>query len=76
MGHKTISHTIKRNGIYYVRFRLPKNNFCRKSLETDSHAKAQLLMSFPSPVIPLVQRGTEPSNWDNSVSDFLSMAIA
>ncbi len=27
MGHKTIRHTIKRNGVYYVRFRLPDNKF-------------------------------------------------
>lgn len=58
MGHRTIRHTITRNGIYYVRFRLPGNKYFRKSLETDSHTQAQLLMSFASPVIPLVQRGT------------------
>ncbi|MDX6910739.1 hypothetical protein SJZ84_07865 [Hafnia paralvei] len=57
MGHRNIRHTITRNGIYYVRFRLPGNKYFRKSLETDSHTQAHLLMSFASPVIPLVQRG-------------------
>lgn len=27
MVHKTLRHTFKRNGIYYVRFRLPDNKF-------------------------------------------------
>ena len=71
MGHKTIRHTIKRNGIYYVRFRLPDNRFFRKSLETDSHAQAQLLMSFVSPVIPLVQRGTiQPDHFGKHLSEY------
>ncbi|MEW3158064.1 transposase, partial [Escherichia coli] len=66
MGHRTIRHTITRNGIYYVRFRLPGNKYFRKSLETDSHTQAQLLMSFASPVIPLVQRGTiQPDHFGN-----------
>lgn len=71
MGHKTIRHTIKRNGIYYVRFRLPDNKFLRRSLETDSHAQAQLLMSFASPVIPLVQRGTiQPDHFGKHLSEY------
>ncbi|WP_028715340.1 integrase [Pantoea ananatis] len=57
MGHKTIRHTITRNGIYYVRFRLPGNTYFRKSLETDSHTQAHLIMSFASPVIHMVQSG-------------------
>lgn len=74
MGHQTIRHTIKRNGVYYVRFRLPDNKFFRKSLETDSHTQAQLLMSFASPVFHWFN--VEPSNRITSVSVFLSMAIA
>ncbi|HFI9535567.1 TPA: hypothetical protein ACQ7WR_003236 [Escherichia coli] len=71
MGHKTIRHTIKRNGVYYVRFRLPDNKFFRKSLETDSHTQAQLLMSFASPVIPLVQRGTiQPDHFGKRLSEY------
>lgn len=71
MGHKAIRHTIKRNGIYYVRFRLPDNKFFRKSLETDSHTCAQLLMSFASPVIPLVQRGTiQPDHFGKRLSEY------
>lgn len=71
MGHQTIRHTIKRNGVYYVRFRLPDKKFFRKSLETDSHAQAQLLMSFASPVIPLVQRGTiDPVQFGNRLSEY------
>ena len=71
MGHKAIRHTIKRNGIYYVRFRLPDNKFFRKSLETDSHTQAQLLMSFASPVIPLVQRGTiQPDHFGKRLSEY------
>lgn len=71
MGHKTIRHTIKRNGIYYVRFRLPDDKFFRKSLETDSHIQAQLLMSFASPVIPLVQRGTiHPDQFGQRLSEY------
>ena len=27
MGHKTLRHTIKRNGIHYVRFRPSDNKF-------------------------------------------------
>ncbi len=70
MGHRTIRHTITRNGIYYVRFRLPGNKYFRKSLETDSHTQAQLLMSFASPVIPLVQRGTIQPDHFGTVSSF------
>ena len=71
MGHRTIRHTIKRNGIYYVRFRLPDNKFFRKSLETDSHTQARLLMSFASPVIPLVQRGTiQPDHFGKRLSEY------
>lgn len=71
MGHQTIRHTIKRNGVYYVRFRLPDNKFFRKSLETDSHTQAQLLMSFASPVIPLVQRGTiQPDHFGKRLSEY------
>ncbi|MBJ8870785.1 integrase [Citrobacter braakii] len=71
MGHKNIRHTITRNGIYYVRFRLPGNRYFRKSLETDSHTKAQLVMSFASPVIPLVQRGAiHPGLFADRLSEF------
>ncbi|ELY2034529.1 tyrosine-type recombinase/integrase [Enterobacter hormaechei] len=71
MGHQTIRYTIKRNGVYYVRFRLPDNKFFRKSLETDSHTQAQLLMSFASPVIPLVQRGTiQPDHFGKRLSEY------
>lgn len=71
MGYKNIRHTIKRNGIYYVRFRLPDNKFFRKSLETDSYAQAQLLMSFASPVIPLVQRGTiQPEQFGQRLPEY------
>lgn len=71
MGHRVIRHTTTRNGIYYVRFRLPGNKYFRKSLETDSHAQAQLLMSFASPVIPLVQRGTiDPDQFGNRLSEY------
>lgn len=57
MGHKTIRHTTRRNGIYYVRFRLSGKKYFRKSLETDSYAQAHSVMSFASPVIHLVQCG-------------------
>lgn len=57
MGHKTIRHTTRRNGIYYVRFRLSGKKYFRKSLETDSYAQAYSVMSFASPVIHLVQCG-------------------
>ncbi|WP_336193695.1 integrase [Klebsiella aerogenes] len=71
MGHRTIRHTITRNGIYYVRFRLPGNKYFRKSLETDSYAQAQLLMSFASPVIPLVQCGTiQPDHFGKRLSEY------
>ncbi|WP_318388239.1 integrase [Enterobacter sp.] len=71
MGHKTIRYTITRNGIYYVRFRLPGNKYFRKSLETDSHIQAHLLMSFASPVIPLVQRGAiHPDQFGNRLSEY------
>lgn len=71
MGHQTLRYTIKRNGVYYVRFRLPDNKFFRKSLETDSHTQAQLLMSFASPVIPLVQRGTiQPDHFGKRLSEY------
>ncbi len=71
MGHKTIRHTIIRNGIYYVRFRLPGNKYFRKSLETDSYTQAHLLMSFASSVIPLVQRGTiHPDQFGNRLSEY------
>jgi len=71
MGHQTICHNIKPNGVYYVRFRLPDNKFFRKSLETDSHTLAQLLMSFASPVIPLVQRGTiQPDHFGWRLSEY------
>ncbi len=71
MGHRTIRHTITRNGIYYVRFRMPGNKYFRKSLETDSHTQAQLLMSFASPVIPLVQRGIiQPDHFGKRLSEY------
>ncbi|WMY75822.1 integrase [Buttiauxella selenatireducens] len=71
MGHRTIRHTITRNGIYYVRFRLPGNKYFRKSLETDSHSQANLLMSFASPVIPLVQCGAiHPDQFGNRLSEY------
>lgn len=71
MGYQTIRHTIKRNGVYYVRFRLPDNKFFRRSLETDSYTQAQLMMSFASPVIPLVQRGTiQPDQFGNRLAEF------
>ena len=71
MGHKTIRYTIIRNGIYYIRFRLPGNKYFRKSLETDSHTQAHLLMSFASPAIPLVQRGAiQPGQFGNRLSKY------
>ncbi|MFP2832809.1 integrase [Citrobacter portucalensis] len=70
MGHKTIRHTITRNGIYYIRFRLPCNNYFRRSLETDSHTQAHLIMSFASPVIHLVQSGAiHPDQFAARLSD-------
>lgn len=71
MAHTSINHTITRNGIYNVSFRLSGNKYFRKSLETDSHTQAQLLMSFALPVIPLVQRGTiQPDQFGERLSDF------
>lgn len=71
MGHRTIRHTTTRNGIYYVRFRLTGNKYFRTSLETDSHTQAQLLMSFASPVIPLVQRGViHPNQFGDRLSEY------
>lgn len=71
MGHKTIRHTTTRNGIYYVRFRLPGKKYFRKSLETDSHAQAQLVMSFASPAIRLVQCGAiKPDQFSARLSAF------
>lgn len=71
MGHKTIRHTTTRNGIYYVRFRLPGKKYFRKSLETDSHAQAHLVMSFASPAIRLVQCGAiKPDQFSARLSAF------
>ncbi|MDT9081430.1 hypothetical protein RSW80_25645 [Escherichia coli] len=71
MAHTSINHTIIRNGIYYVSFRLSGNKYFRRSLETDSHSHAQLLMSFASPAIPLVKRGTiHPDQFGERLSDF------
>ncbi|MEB5836242.1 hypothetical protein MXF26_08215 [Pantoea dispersa] len=71
MGHKTIRHTITRNGIYYVRFRLPGNTYFRKSLETDSHTQAHLIMSYASPVIHMVQSGAIQSDrFSTRISNF------
>lgn len=71
MGHKTIRHTTTRNGIYYVRFRLPGKKYFRKSLETDSHAQAKLVMSFASPAIRLVQCGAiKPDQFSARLSAF------
>ncbi|ESN21711.1 MULTISPECIES: tyrosine-type recombinase/integrase [Enterobacteriaceae] len=71
MAHTPINHTIIRNGIYYVSFRLSGHKYFRRSLETDSHSHAQLLMSFASPAIPLVKRGTiHPDQFSQRLSDF------
>ncbi|KOC88844.1 tyrosine-type recombinase/integrase [Winslowiella iniecta] len=71
MGHKTIRHTITRNGIYYVRFRLPGNTYFRKSLETDSYTQAHLIMSFASPVIHMVQSGAiQPDHFSARLTNF------
>lgn len=71
MAHTSINHTIIRNGIYYVSFRLSGSKYFRRSLETDSHSQAQLLMSFASPAIPLVKRGTvHPDQFGQRLSDF------
>lgn len=71
MGHKTIRHTTTRNGIYYVRFRLQGKKYFRKSLETDSHAQAHLVMSFASPAIRLVQCGAiKPDQFSARLSAF------
>jgi len=71
MAHASINHTIIRNGIYYVSFRLSGSKYFRRSLETDSHSHAQLLMSFASPAIPLVKRGTvHPDQFGQRLSDF------
>lgn len=71
MAHTSINHTIIRNGIYYVSFRLSGSKYFRCSLETDSHSHAQLLMSFASPAIPLVKRGTiHPDQLGQRLSDF------
>lgn len=71
MAHTPINHTIIRNGIYYVSFRLSGHKYFRRSLETDSHSHAQLLMSFASPAIPLVKRGTiHPDQFGQRLSDF------
>ncbi|MFO3905354.1 tyrosine-type recombinase/integrase [Enterobacter hormaechei] len=71
MAHTSINHTIIRNGIYYVSFRLPGHKYFRRSLETDSHSHAQLLMSFASPAIPLVKRGTiHADQFGQCLSDF------
>ncbi|WP_223240249.1 MULTISPECIES: hypothetical protein [Citrobacter] len=71
MAHTSINHTIIRNGIYYISFRLSGHKYFRRSLETDSHSHAQLLMSFASPAIPLVKRGTiHPDQFGQRLSDF------
>lgn len=71
MAHTSINHTIIRNGIYYVSFRLSGSKYFRRSLETDSYSHAQLLMSFASPAIPLVKRGTiHPDQFGDRLSDF------
>ncbi|WP_227917495.1 integrase [Escherichia coli] len=71
MAHTLINHTIIRNGIYYVSFRLSGNKYFRRSLKTDSYSQAQLLMSFASPAIPLVKRGTiHPDQFGQRLSDF------
>lgn len=71
MAHTPINHTIIRNGIYYVSFRLSGHKYFRRSLETDSHSHAQLLLSFASPAIPLVKRGTiHPDQFGQRLSDF------
>lgn len=71
MAHTSINHTIIRNGIYYISFRLSGHKYFRRSLETDSHSYAQLLMSFASPAIPLVKRGTiHPDQFGQRLSDF------
>ena len=73
MAHTPINHTIIRNGIYYVSFRLSGHKYFRRSLETDSHSHAQLLMSFAFPSIPLVKRGTiHPVQFGQRLSDFCS----
>lgn len=55
MAHTSINHTIIRNGIYYVSFRLSGHKYFLQSLETDSHRHAQLLMSFASSAITISQ---------------------
>lgn len=71
MAHTSINHTITRNGIYYVNFRLSGHKYFRRSLETDSHSHAQLLMSFASPAIPLVKRGTiQPDHFGKRLSQY------
>jgi len=71
MAHTSSNHTIIRNGIYYVSFRLSDNKYFRRSLKTDSHSHAQLLKSFASPAIPLVKRGSiYPDQFGERLSDF------
>ncbi|VDZ59457.1 Uncharacterised protein [Serratia odorifera] len=71
MAHTSSNHTIIRNGIYYVSFRLSGNKYFRRSLKTDSHSHAQLLKSFASPAIPLVKRGSiYPDQFGERLSDF------
>lgn len=71
MAHASINHIIIRNGINYVSFRLSGSKYFRRSLEADSHSHAQLLMSFSSPAIPLIKRGTiHPDQFGQLLSDF------
>jgi hypothetical protein len=71
MGHQTIRTPLNVTGFITFVFACLIIIFFRKSLETDSHTQAQLLMSFASPVIPLVQRGTiQPDHFGKRLSEY------
>lgn len=52
-----IPHTLRRNNIYYVYFRLPDNHFFRCSIGTDSPRRCSLIISRLMPYISLFRLG-------------------
>ncbi|WP_350979004.1 tyrosine-type recombinase/integrase [Shewanella sp. AC34-MNA-CIBAN-0136] len=67
MNYQKIPHTIVRNGIYYLNFRLNGKKFIRQSLLTDSARQAKILVSKMLPSIIKIKNQMELTNEESDI---------
>jgi len=67
MNYQKIPHTIVRNGIYYINFRLNDKKFIRQSLLTDSARQAKFLVGKMLPAIRKMRNQMELTSEEDLV---------